>query len=122
MSKRTLQQIAQLRGLSDMILQTRLSALQAAGQARAQTQLQLQALAAPKPAVMDDGVHFQAALHVAETHAVWVTGQRKELSELLAHQTATWLDARDSARVAQGRDSVLSNLHKILAKPQSGQT
>ena len=39
MSKRTLQQIAQLRGLSDMILQTRLSALQAAGQARAQTQL-----------------------------------------------------------------------------------
>ena len=54
MSKRILQQIAQLRGLSDMILQTRLSALQAAGQARAQTQLQLQALAAPKPAVMDD--------------------------------------------------------------------
>lgn len=121
MTKRPLQQIAQLRGLSDMILQMRLSELQIAVQARAQTQSQLQALAAPKPAIMDDGVHLQAALHAAETHAVWVTGRRKELTALLARETATWLDARDKARLAQGRDSALADLQKSLAKPPRDQ-
>lgn len=93
--------IAQLQRLTDMVLQAELSALKKADAQRQHTLAKIEGLRAA-PAVMDAETGAAGAV-AALRYQSWADARRADLGQVLARQTADWLDLRDQARRAFGR-------------------
>lgn len=96
-----LRKIAQLQRLTDMVLEAELSALKNADAQRQGTLAKMEGLHAP-PAVMDTDTGTAGAV-AALRYQSWADARRADLGQMLARQTAQWLDMRDQARRAFGR-------------------
>ncbi|MFN3606973.1 MAG: hypothetical protein ACK4SS_07240, partial [Cypionkella sp.] len=110
------QQLAQLQQLTDMILDHRLGAVRAAARLRADTLRKIEALRAP-PAFLEDsgdtgGISGAIA---ALSYQSWAEARRIELRQVLATQTAAWLDAKDAAQHAFGKSQSLDGARKKIA-------
>lgn len=95
------QNLARLRALTDMVLDSHLGDLRAKASQRQATIDKLAGLRAPTP-MLDDAAGISDAL-AALNFQIWAEARRAELSQTLARQTAVWLDSRDQARVAFGK-------------------
>lgn len=95
------QNLARLRALTDMVLDSHLGDLRAKASQRQATIEKLEGLRAPTP-MLDDAAGISDAL-AALNFQIWAEARRAELSQTLARQTAVWLDSRDQARVAFGK-------------------
>jgi hypothetical protein len=104
--------IAKLQRLTDMVLEAELSALKKAAAQRQDTLAKIEGLRAP-PAVMDADTGAAAAV-AALRYQSWADARRAELGQVLARQTADWLDLRDQAQRAfvraRGVDQVVAKL------------
>lgn len=82
------QNMARLRALTDMVLDSRLSDLRAKASQRQATIEKLDGLRAPTP-MLDDAAGISDAL-AALNFQIWAEARRAELSQSLARQTA-WI-------------------------------
>jgi len=101
------QQIDRFRALGDLLLQARLSALQAAAAARTASLDRLADLDRPAPAT---DLPALAAAGVGLRYDRWADQRRAEINLTLARQTATWIEARQAAALAFGRSQALDAL------------
>ena len=101
------ERMARMAALGSMILDLRLAELNRAAQACAASRERLAGLALPPaPTDLPPVVAAQAELR----YQVWADARRAELNMLLARQTVTLHEARDTARLAFGRSQALSRL------------
>lgn len=101
-------QLSQLAGLADMLLDSRLFALQAAARAKQDCEAQLAGLSAiPEPQADLAGVASQLA---SLQYQRWADVRRSELNQQLARRTVALIEARDSAREAFGKKQILTAL------------
>lgn len=105
------QDIARLRHLTDMVLQAQLTQLKAAAALRQETLDKIDAIC-PAPAMMDETFGASGAI-AALRYQTWAEARRTDLRQILAKQTADWLDARDNARTAFGK---AQGFEKVSAK------
>lgn len=103
--------LQQLHVLSQLILNSRLSALRAADLARRSSLDRLADLASPAPPI---GLPDVAAHDVRLRYECWADQKRSEINLTLARQTAEWLDARADAAIAFGRSKALSDLTRRI--------
>lgn len=108
--------LLKLRGVAELMLDVRLAALRKAAVARQETEAHLADLSTPPPPASD--VSEVAAERAAVAYQRWADARRRDLNQLLARQTVTWLEARETAGEAfsktQALDSVAAKLaHKI---------
>lgn len=100
------EKIAALAHLAEIMKQAELGQLSRVAAARAETQAQLRALGDSHLVFPDD----PTTAIVAEHHELWRVQRRATLNQQLARQTAEFLDARQRATEAFGRNMVLSRL------------
>ena len=101
------EKLAQLRQVSQLMLDVRLLALDRAAKAR---QASLDHLAdLNKPAVQTD-LNPIVAGEVAMRYENWADHRRSEINLVLARQTADWAEARQHAAIAFGRNAVIGKL------------
>lgn len=105
-------QLLSLGVLADLMLDSRLSALRAAAEARGASLTRLETLNAP-PAATDLPAVAEALAGLA--YQRWADARRAEINLVLARQTAEWMEARDAARLAFGRKRALQALATRLA-------
>jgi hypothetical protein len=102
------EQLRKLAGLADLVLDSRLAALQAAARAMRDCEAQLALLALPAaPARQISGVAAELA---ALSYQRWADARRAELNQSLARKTVLWMEARDAAREAFGKRQALGGL------------
>ncbi len=112
MTKATLDQIRRLANLSQLTalaLEARLGELRKAAEARDATWAALQALKALRPKV-DGDIPMPIQARTDILYERWVEKRRAEMNLLLARQTAKWLEQREGAAAAFGRNDVLLRL------------
>ncbi|GLS85193.1 hypothetical protein GCM10010873_01660 [Cypionkella aquatica] len=107
------QQLAKLEQLSSLLLDIRLTTLQAAARAKLESETQLAGLTLPSYAPHD--LSEIAAAMTALNYERWADARRAELNMLLARQTVTLMEARDAAREAFGKKHALGGLAQKLA-------
>lgn len=100
-----------LQDISGLIRDARLETLHRAALARNQTLARLEALKTP-PA--DEGLHPVAADLARVAYEGWADARRRELTRMLARQTAEMAEAEAAAREAFGRSEVLGKLEARL--------
>jgi hypothetical protein len=98
---RKARKIAQLQRLTDMVLEAELTALKKVDAQRQDTLAKMEGLSAA-PAMMDADTGAAGAV-AALRYQSWADARRADLGQVLARQTAQWLDMRDQARRAFGR-------------------
>ena len=103
----TADRIARLRSLADLLLDMRLSDLRTVAAARAESLERLADLDRAPPA---SDLPDLAAAEVAMRYQSWADQRRAEINLTLARQTATWIEARDDARLAFGKSQALQGL------------
>ena len=108
-------EIARLQGLANMVLDHRLTALQAIGRARAETESALLALAAAPDGA--EGLEGAAGALASLAYQRWADARRGELVTILARQTQDWLAARAAAQQAFGKDEALKGVAVRLSPP-----
>jgi hypothetical protein len=107
------QQLAKLGQLSNLLLDSRLAVLQAAARAKLESEAQLAGLTAPQP--LAEQISDIAAALAGLNYQRWADARRAELNMLLARQTVTWMEARESAREAFGKKQALGGVATKLA-------
>jgi hypothetical protein len=111
------QTLAQLQQLAKLMLDHRLGALQAAAAQREETLRKIESLRGQGGAHLEeDGIGLAIA---ALNYQRWAEARRYDLRQNLARQTAQWLDARDAAMHAFGKNRALDGLRdKISHRPK----
>ena len=109
-----LQKLAQLRLVSQMMLDVRLLKLERATQARQESLDHLAELNRPAPATDLNPV---LAGEVTMRYQLWADQRRSAINLVLARQTAEWSDARKDASEAFGRNSVIGKLQDKRKMP-----
>lgn len=100
--------LARLGTIAAVILDGRLSELRRCAAARDESLAQIAGLqCVPVPAGDLEGA---AAALAALTYQRWADERRRALNQILARQTAEWIDATEAARRAFGRDEALKTL------------
>lgn len=102
------QDLTRLKQISRLLLETNLARLNLAAQARQQSEAQLAGLE-ERPA-SEGALPEVAAQMAALNYQRWAETRRAEINLVLAKQTAEWIEARDAACLAFGRDHVLQAL------------
>jgi hypothetical protein len=102
------QDLTRLHQISQLLLETRLARLTIAAQARQQSEAQLASL--EEPTVRQGELPEVAAQLASLNYQRWAETRRVEINLALARQTAEWIEARDAACLAFGRDQVLQTL------------
>ncbi len=113
---RKLQEIKRLRAIAAVVLDTKLAHLRAHATARDETLARLADLATAEVIMSEHG--DVADVMAAVAYQGWADARRAEMNQILARQTATWLDARDMARVAFGKADVLQSLSMRMKTAQ----
>jgi hypothetical protein len=113
-------QLAKLADLAELVLDSRLSALQAAARAKQDCEAQLSALALIPEGQSDlEGVASQLA---GLAYQRWADARRAELNQQLARRTVSLIEARDAAREAFGKKTVLGAMAaKLRSLPRRGE-
>jgi hypothetical protein len=102
------QQLAKLRQISTLLLDSRLLTLNAAARAKQESEAQLTGLnRTPTPPEDLSGVALE---RVSLGYQRWADARRSELNMLLARQTVAWMEARDAAREAFGKKEALGGI------------
>ena len=102
--------------IRDRILDGRLSELRRCAAARDESLAQISGLETAPAAAGDlEGTSAQLA---ALNYQRWAEGRRRELNQVLARQTAAWIDATDAAREAFGRNEALKTLRRRAIEAQ----
>ena len=110
------QPLARLETIATLILDGRLSELRRCASAREESLAQIAGLQKdPAPAEDLEGAAAQLA---ALSYQRWAEGRRLELNQVLARQTAAWIDATDAAREAFGRNEALKTLRRRAIEAQ----
>lgn len=109
------EQMRRLEQVAGLLFDTRLTALQRAAAACAETRVRLAGLAMPE-ALEGDLPQISAAL-AALNYQRWADARRAELNLTLARQTAIWLEARDAAQLAFGKTQALAGVAAKLPPP-----
>lgn len=104
------QDLKRLGELADLMLDQRLQTLRAAADAKAQSEAALAALARPLPET-DDLVGASAQI-AALAYGRWADARRAEINQVLARQTADWIEARAAAQTAFGKADALRRLRE----------
>ncbi len=101
-------QLTKLVKLAELVLDSRLSVLQAAARAKLECEAQLAGLSMPEMGPEDlQGVSAQLA---SLNYQRWADVRRGELHQQLARRTVAVIDARDAAREAFGKKQALGNI------------
>ncbi|MDZ4096328.1 MAG: hypothetical protein U1D35_15630 [Paracoccaceae bacterium] len=100
------EQMKRLGHLAGLILDLRLSELQAIARARQESLDRLAGLAVSPAGDLPPLVAAQTDLRYQQ----WADQRRAEINPVLARQTAAWFVAQDNARAAFGRNEVLRAL------------
>jgi hypothetical protein len=104
------ERLKRLAEVSSLLLDRRLLALEKAAQAR---QTSLDRLAElDRPATSAD-LPPLVVEEIAMRYALWADQRRSDINLTLAKQTAEWVEARQEAAHAFGRNQVLGNLTKL---------
>jgi hypothetical protein len=111
------EQLKRLEVLAGLMLDARLTDLQSCTHAREETLARLAGLAAPAPT--QDSLPQVAAELAALNYQRWADARRAELNQILARQTAAWLDARGAAQQAFGKTQALAGVATKLAATRS---
>jgi hypothetical protein len=101
------EKLAQLKMVSQVMLDVRLLALDQAARARQESLDHLAAL--NQPATQTD-LNPVVAGEVAMRYENWADHRRAEINLVLARQTVDWAEARQSAALAFGRNAVIGKL------------
>lgn len=107
------QQLTKLQQIAGLMLDSRLTAVQAAAKAKAESQAQLAGLAHSVAAPGD--ISAAAAERATLTYQLWADARRADLNLVLAQQTVAWIEACDAARVAFSKTEALSAVAGKLA-------
>jgi hypothetical protein len=100
--------LAKLAQLAELVLDSRLTLLQAAARAKQDCEAQLSGLGQiPQSEPNLVGVSAELA---GLQYQRWADARRAELNQMLARRTVTWMEARDEARVAFGKRQVLAQM------------
>jgi hypothetical protein len=99
--------LKRLAEVSNLILETKLMALEKAARAR---QYSLDRLAEINKPFAPSNLPLVAAAEVAIRYELWADQRRSEINTVLARQTAEWDEARLEAARAFGRNQVLGKL------------
>jgi hypothetical protein len=106
-------QIERLEQVATLLFDSRLTDLRTAAIACAETEARLAGLVMAQ--VAEGGLPQIAVELAALNYQRWADVRRAELNQTLARQTATWMDARDAARLAFGKTQALSGVAARLA-------
>ena len=106
-------QLKQLERVAGLLFDSKLTDLQRAARACADTKARLDGLAAL--AAPDGDLPQVAAELAALNYQRWADVRRTELNQILARQTAVWSDARDAARLAFGKTEALAGVAAKVA-------
>jgi hypothetical protein len=107
------QQLIKLRQISTLLLDSRLSTLNAAARAKQESEAQLAGL--NEPLLGPSDLADFALEMVSLTYQRWADARRAELNMLLARQTVAWMEAREAAREAFGKKEALGGVAAKLA-------
>jgi hypothetical protein len=99
--------LAQIGLLGELILQARLAELERAARARQQSLDHLGELDRPIP---ETDLPAAVAAEVALRYQLWADQRRSDINLALARQTLAWVEARQAAACAFGRDQALGRL------------
>lgn len=102
--------LTRLTRLQSAMLEASLAQLRSVSAARNKTRGALEDLSRGASPNADYGLSGAAADLAALAYQRWADSRRAELNSQLARQTAVWLEARDAARTAFGRDQALRAL------------
>jgi hypothetical protein len=110
-------QLSKLAALAELVLDSRLSALQAAARAKHECEAQLSALSLVPQGQSDlEGMTAQLA---SLNYQRWADARRAELNQQLARRTVALIEARDAAREAFGKKTALGAMAaKHQMRPQ----
>jgi hypothetical protein len=103
------EKLAQLRHISQVLLEVRLLALDQAAKAR---QTSLDHLAELNTPAVQTDLNPIVAGEVTLRYENWADHRRSEINLVLARQTADWVEARQNAALAFGRNSVIGKLQR----------
>lgn len=101
------EKLAQLRLISQHMLDRRLFALEQAAKARQASLDHLAELNRPAP---PHDLNPVAAGEVTMRYENWADGRRAEINIALARQSVEWAEARQAAALAFGRNAVIGKL------------
>lgn len=101
------EKLGQLRQVSQLMLDIRLLALERAAQAR---QASLDHLADLNRPIPPTDLNPIVAGEVAMRYQNWADQRRSDINLTLARQTAEWVEARQNAAQAFGRNAVIGKL------------
>lgn len=104
------QQVAKLSQISQLLLDSRLAALQLAARACRESEDRLAGLSVP--GALPGALPEIAALRAALNYQRWADARRGEINLVLARQTAAMIEARDAAREAFGRSEAMRALQQ----------
>ena len=105
---RSKEKLQQIQSVAALLFDLRLSRLEAAARAKAESLERLAGLEVPVVANAD--LQGAAAELSALNYQRWADARRAEITLTLARQTAEWMEARDAARHAFGRAEALRGL------------
>lgn len=104
--------LGRLSQISQLLFDQKMMALETAARARQSSLDRLAELDRPMP---DSDLPLVTAQEIALRHALWADYKRREINEMLARQTAEWIEAREEASRAFGRNQVLGRLKDQLS-------
>ena len=106
------EKLGRLTEISQLLFDQKMMVLERAARARQASLDRLSEL--DRPMVGADLPLIQAQ-EIALRHALWADHKRREINVALARQTAEWIEAREEASRAFGRNQVLNRLKDQLS-------
>lgn len=106
------QKLGRLTEISQLLFDQKMMVLEQAARARQSSLDRLAELDRPMAA---SDLPLVTAQEIAFRHALWADHKRREINEMLARQTAEWIEAREEASRAFGRNQVLNRLRSQLS-------
>ncbi len=106
------EKLGRLAEIGQLLFDQKMMVLERAARARQASLDRLAELDRPMPAT---DLPLVTAQEIALRHALWADHKRREINTMLARQTAEWLEAREEASRAFGRNQVLGRLKDQLS-------
>lgn len=106
------EKLGRLAQITQLMLDQKMLVVEGKARARQASLDRLAELDRPMP---DTDLPLVMAQEIALRHALWADHKRREINEMLARQTAEWLEAREEASRAFGRNQVLNRLKSQLS-------
>jgi hypothetical protein len=106
------EKLGRLTEISQLMFDQKMMVLEKAARARQSSLDRLAELDRPMEA---PDLPLITAQEITMRHALWADHKRRQINEMLARQTAEWIEAREEASRAFGRNQVLNRLKGQLS-------